>query len=65
MPAAVRRDNENGITQDWYSDWIAKSDSRKSYTTPLNETLNQALPSDTITVCSMKIDKSLAPLEKN
>jgi len=58
MPTAVRRDNPNGATQAWYSEWIAKNDSSKPYTDPVKEAIRDSSPGDTILVYPESVNET-------
>lgn len=50
MPTAVRREDQNGVTQAWYGKWIASQDPSIDYVDPIREAISQAAEGDTITI---------------
>ena len=60
MPTAVRRENKQGITQAWYSSWIAKQAPSSRYKDPVEEAIYNSSPGDKITIYPGNLTDSIA-----
>lgn len=58
MPTAVRRDDRNGATQAWCSEWMAKTEPSKFYADPVKEALRDSSPGDTIIVYPENVNET-------
>ena len=59
MPSAVKRENQNGVTQGWYSKWIADHDPSIEYTDPILEAINDAAEGDAITIYPGRLNEAI------
>ncbi len=62
MPTAVRRIDDDGKTQAWYSEWIASNDPSKTYADPVKEAVRDSSPGDTIIIYPESLRKPELPL---
>lgn len=60
MPTAVRRENNQGITQAWYSSWISKQATSSGYEDPVEEAIYKSNPGDKITIYPGNLTDSIA-----
>ncbi len=59
LPTAVKRENENGATRNWYSRWIADQDASQNYADPIRQAIEDATDGDVITVFPRKPSEPL------
>jgi arylsulfatase A-like enzyme len=59
MPTAVKTEDQHGVTQEWYSQWISDHDPLKNYTDPIQEAINNAAPTDTITTYAGRFSETI------
>jgi hypothetical protein len=63
MPTAVKREDQSGVTQAWYSKWIASQDPSIDYIDPIWEAICHAAEGDTITIYPSSYNETIEILD--